>query len=241
MKNDEKLLSIISKDVSFRQVESGIYSVYAPGEVPGSFDRFGAAAFYDMVICNRFYNWLMWGYSVKEYIRLCEKALNVSSEGWVLDVACGSLAFTMKLYTDYSKRPVVLLDQSLNLLKKAKSGLIKQKGEVPANMILLHADACRLPIKPGSVQRIISLNLLHCLDDIKTVIHEWKRVLTADGMIALTTLVRNNRWGDRYLNLLSRSDQMVSRDKELLFNVLNELDMPIKHQILGNMAFINCG
>lgn len=108
-------------------------------------------------------------------------------------------------------------------------------------MILLHADALRLPIKPGSVHTIISLNLLHCLDDIKTVIQEWKRVLTADGMIALTTLVRNNRWGDRYLNLLSRSDQVVSRDKVLLLSVLNELDMPIKHKILGNMAFINCG
>ena len=135
----------------------------------------------------------------------------------------------------------MLLDQSLNLLNKAKSRLIEQKGEVPAKIILLHADALRLPIKPGSVHTIISLNLLHCLDDIKTVIQEWKRVLTADGMIALTTLVRNNRWGDRYLNLLSRSDQVVSRDKVLLLSVLNELDMPIKHKILGNMAFINCG
>ena len=241
MINDQNILSIISEDVALRRVEAGIYSVYAHGEVPGSFDRFGAATIYDRVLCNSFYNWLMWGYSIKEYLRFCESILSSSSEGWVLDVACGSLAFTMKLYADYSQRPVVLLDQSLNLLRKAKSRLVKQKSEVPANIVLLHADALKLPIRHNSVHTIISLNLLHCLDDIKTVIHEWKRVLTDDGMIALTTLLRNDRWGDNYLNALSRSDHVVSRDKAQLFSVLNVLNMPIRHQMFGNLAFINCG
>jgi hypothetical protein len=84
------LLKIISKDVSLNLVEPEIYSVYSIGDSPGSYDSIGASTIYDVVACNRFYNWLMWGYSIKEYAVLCEDTLASSSEGWVLDLACGS-------------------------------------------------------------------------------------------------------------------------------------------------------
>jgi hypothetical protein len=81
------LSAIISKDVNLWLVEPNIYSIYSPGEMPGSYDSFGASTIYDLVACNRLYNWLMWGYSVKDYTTLCENALASSSEGWVLDIA----------------------------------------------------------------------------------------------------------------------------------------------------------
>lgn len=237
---DAQILSaIISKDVSLWLVEPNIYSVYSPGETPGSYDSFGASTIYDLVACNRLYNWLMWGYSVKDYTTLCKNALASSSEGWVLDIACGSLAFTAKFYANYSKRPVVLLDQSLKLLRKGKSRLVKRNGKVPANMVFLHADALQLPFKAEIFRTIISLNLLHCLDDVKTVLKELKRVLTADGTAALTTLVRNNRWSDSYLNMLARSGVVVPRSPGHLLSAFDDLDMPVKHQIKGNLAFIN--
>ena len=179
---DAQMLSaIISKDVSLCLVEPNIYSVYSPGEMPGSYDSFGASTIYDLVACNRLYNWLIWGYSVKEYTTLCENSLASSSEGRVLDIACGSLAFTAKLYANYSKRPVVLLDQSLKLLRKGKSRLSKRTGNVPANMVFLHADALQLPFKGNIFRTVISLNLVHCLNDIKTALKEIKRILTDGG------------------------------------------------------------
>ena len=117
----EKLQSFIKEDVSLRLIEQDIYSVYAPMETPGSFDKIGAAMIYDRIMCNKFYNYLMWGYSTDEYLYLCKTAIDYSSDGVVLDVACGSLAFTLKLYAIYTNRPVILLDQSLNLLKRAKN------------------------------------------------------------------------------------------------------------------------
>jgi hypothetical protein len=109
------LSEIISEDVTLNLVEPNICSVYSIGDSPGSYDALGASTIYDVVACNRFYNWLMWGYSVKDYATLCEDSLT-SSEGWVLDLACGSLAFTAEIYANCSNRPIVFLDQSLKLL-----------------------------------------------------------------------------------------------------------------------------
>ncbi len=104
---DPHILSeIISEDVSLNLIEPDIYSVYSIGNSPGSYDSIGASTIYDVVACNRFYNWLMWGYSVKDYAALCENSLASSSEGWVLDLACGSLAFTAEIYANFSNRPV---------------------------------------------------------------------------------------------------------------------------------------
>ena len=240
MIDEERLSEVVLKDVSVRLVEPNIYSVYPPGEMPGSYDRFGAATIYDLVACNRFYNWLMWGYSTKDYTTLWKNAFAPSSEGWALDIACGSLAFTAKLYANYSKRPVVLLDRSLHLLRKGKSRLAKRNGKVPANMLFLHADAFQLPFKAESFSTIISLNLLHCLDNVRTVLKELKRVLTADGTVALTTLVvSGTRWSDRYLSMLARSGAVVARTVEDLLSIFDDLDMSVKHRIEGNLGFIN--
>jgi len=128
------LSEIISENLNLNLVEPDIYSVYPTGALPGSYDRIGASTIYDLVACNRFYNRLMWGYSVKDYGTLCKNALDSSSEGWVLDLACGSLAFTANIYANFSKRPVVFLDQSLKLLRKGKSRLEKLK----SNIIEMH-------------------------------------------------------------------------------------------------------
>lgn len=239
MMDEERLAEIISDDVKIRLIEPHLYSVYPQGSMPGLYDSFGASTIYDIVACNRFYNRLMWGYSVKDYFTLCEKALYSSSSDWVLDIACGSLAFTAKLYAKYDKRPVLLLDQSLKLLRKAKSRLIKSCGKVPDNMVLMHADALQLPFIDEIFGAIISLNLLHCLKDIKPALSEMKRVLTSDGTAALTTLVISpTRWSNRYLNRLAGSGFLVSRSVDNLMSEFNDLDIEVKAKIRGNLLFI---
>jgi len=102
---------IISEDVRLNLVEPDIYS----GASPDSYDSIGASTIYDVVACNRFYNWLMCGYSVKDYATLCENSLASSSEGWVLDLACGSLAFTAEIYANFSNWPVVFFKNFLGM------------------------------------------------------------------------------------------------------------------------------
>jgi ubiquinone/menaquinone biosynthesis C-methylase UbiE len=235
------LPEIISENVSLNLVEPHIYSVYSIGESPGSYDAVGASAIYDLVACNRFYNRLMWGYSTKDYSTLCKSSLATSSEGWILDLACGSLAFTAGIYANCSNRPVVFLDQSLKLLRKGKSRLEKLKGKISKNTFFLHADALQLPFKENSFRTVISLNLLHCLDDVKTVLQEMKRVITDGGNSAITTLVQSNRWSNRYLNMLAESGALISRSQDELLTAFNDMKMQITHKIIGNLAVIKYG
>jgi SAM-dependent methyltransferase len=238
MVDAQMLFSIISDDVSLRLVEPGIYSVYSAGETPGLYDSLGASTIYDLVACNRLYNRLMWGYSVSAYIALSESVLASSLDGWVLDIACGSLAFTAKFYAKCSLRPVVLLDQSLKLLRKGKSRVVRRSGRVPDNMFFLHGDALHLPFKADIFDTVISLNLLHCLDDIKPALKELKRVLRANGAAALTTLVKSGRWSDRYLNALARGGALVPRGVDDVLSAFDEMNMPAKQHVEGNLAFI---
>jgi len=232
------LLKIISEDVNINLVEPDIYTVYPVGDSPGSYDSMGASTIYDVVACNRFYNWLMWGYSIKDYTVLCEDILASSPEGWVLDLACGSLAFTAEMYESFSNRPVVFLDQSLKLLRKGKFRLEKLKGKISENMFFLHADALKLPFIANIFSTVISLNLLHCIDDVKTALKEIKRVLTDSGNLAMTTLVQSNRWSNRYLNMLAGSGALISRSYDELLSVFNDMEMQITYKIKGNLAFI---
>ena len=237
--SDPHILSeIISEDVSLNLVEPDIYSVYSIGDSPGSYDSIGASTIYDVVACNRFYNWLMWGYSINDYATLCEDSLASSSEGWVLDLACGSLAFTAKTYAHFLNRPVVFLDQSLKLLRKGRSRLEKLKGSISDKMFFLHADALQLPFKANIFHTVISLNLLHCLNDVKTALKEIKRVLTHGGNSAITTLVQSSRWSNRYLNMLAGSGALISRSPDELLSAFNDMEMQVTHKIKGNLAFI---
>jgi len=150
------------------------------------------------------------------------------------------LAFTAKTYSLYPDRPVVLLDQSLKLLRIAKSRLTKLNGKVPDNLIFLHADALQLPFAPKTFDTIISLNLLHVLDDINNLLNGLKNVLTKDGKILFTTLIKGNRLADKYLKVWEDAGEVVSRKIEELETIFAGLGMPIEFDINGNMAFIHC-
>jgi ubiquinone/menaquinone biosynthesis C-methylase UbiE len=240
MIDEERLSEVLFEGLSLRLVEPHIYSVYSPGEdINISYDKkFGV--FYDLVGCNRFYNRLVWGYSTAEYHSLCLDALRSSTAGWVLDAGCGSLAFTAKAYVNYSERPIVLLDLSIELLMLAKSRLLKLNGKVPANIVFLHGDALQLPFEPKSFGTIISLNLLHVFEDkdVERVLQELRNVLLDGGTISLTTLIENNRFADKYLRMWGKAGEVVPRNANQLFSVFDALDMPIDYRIKGNLAFI---
>lgn len=231
------LSELVHKSVSLKLIEPQIYSVFQDIEIANPYDtKFGYI--YDWVACNPLYNHLIWGYSITKFASLAHAALMSSKKGYVLDLGCGSLAFTAKTYIQYSDCPVVLLDQSLKMLRIAKSRLTKLNGKVPDNMVFLHADALQLPFQPNSFNTIISLNLLHCLDDIKKLLIGLKNVLSDNGKMYFTTLVKGNRAADRYLKALANAGKLVSRNIDQIRAVFEELHMPIRYDLFGNMAFI---
>ena len=237
MIDEQKLSTLVNSDVNIRLVEPHIYSACEEGSHRNVFDR--ATTFYDLVIANRCYNRLVWGYSIDEFATFCHDRLASSIEGWVLDIGCGSLVFTAGIYATYTERPVVFSDESIQMLRAAKSRLLKLKGYIPDNMVFLHADAQQLPFKSGSFQTIIAMNLLHVLKDASNPVHELGTLLTEEGTIAYSTIVLNKRIGDLYLKLLGLFGLVVPRTPDQLLEIFKEQETPVNHYTRGNIMFIS--
>ncbi|MGO9570830.1 MAG: class I SAM-dependent methyltransferase [Desulfomonilaceae bacterium] len=236
MTAESTLSEIILENVRFRLVEPHIYSIYSQVENVGSYDKFGSI--YDVVACNRLYNRLVWGYWTRDFYALGLDALRSAADGWVLDAGCGSLAFTAGTYAQYSERPIVLLDQSIKLLRMAKARLMNVHGGVPPNMVFLHGDALELPFKPKSFTTIISMNLLHCVDDVTKVLQGFKNVMADGATVSFSTLIKSGRLSDSYLNMLGKADALVPRTADQLLAIFDEVAMLVEYHVSGNMAFI---
>lgn len=236
---EEALFDVISPEPTLKMVEPYLYSAVQETETANVYDTdFGNI--YEWVACNPLYNRLVWGYPITKYASLLKEALTSSSNGTVLDLACGSLAFTADTHIHYADRPVVLSDQSLKMLRMAKARLIRLHGHIPDHIVLLQADALHLPFRPDSFQTIISLNLLHCLKDIKSLFIGLHSILSEDGKMVFTTLVKGNRFADRYLNALAKADKLEARDIGQIGRAFEEMDMPMDYHLAGNLAFITC-
>lgn len=238
--NENTLWTILLEDITLRPVEPNIYSVL-PDDVSGSeYDtRFGFI--YDLVACNPIYNRLIWGYSIKIFSQMANEALQSSAEGNMLDLGCGSLAFTAKTYSQYSERSVILVDQSMKMLRMAKARLIKNNGKVPDNLVFLHANALKLPFIENAFTTILSENLLHCLSDTSNLLMQLRKIRTKNGKMYFTTLVKNNRLADKYLEALANSGKLVSRTVEDHKEVFEQLGMHARYETKGNILSIFLG
>ncbi|NTV51289.1 MAG: class I SAM-dependent methyltransferase [Desulfobulbaceae bacterium] len=237
--NENDLSTLLMENTTLRLVEPNIYSVLPNNESGNEYDtQFGFI--YDLVACNPIYNRLIWGYSVKIFPQVANDALRSTSEGYVLDLGCGSLAFTAKAYTQNVERPVVLADQSLKMLRMAKSRLIKLNGKVPDNLVFLHSDARHLPFRKNAFTTIISENLLHCLDDTSFFLKQIKEIISKNGKIYFTTLVKSNRLADKYLQALADSGKLISRTVADHKEIFKQIGLAAKYESTGNILLIQC-
>ena len=238
--NENDLSAILLEGFELREVEPHIYSVLPSNESGNEYDtEFGFV--YDLVACNPIYNRLIWGYSIKIFPKIAYNALLSAPEGNVLDLGCGSLAFTAKIYSQRIERKIVLVDQSLKMLRMAKSRLIKQNGKVPDHLVFLHSDALHLPFQKNAFTTIISENLLHCLDDTRPLLKQLKNTISENGKIYFTTLVKSNRWADKYLQALADSGKLISRTVDNHKEIFNQVGLAAKYETMGNILSIECG
>lgn len=107
-------------------------------------------------------------------------------------------------------------------------------------MVFLHGDVLQLPFKPKSFGTVISLNLLHVLEDedVKRALQGLRNALLDGGTISFTTLIENNRFADKYLCILGNAGKVVPRNANQLFGLFDELGMPVEHRIKGNIVFV---
>jgi ubiquinone/menaquinone biosynthesis C-methylase UbiE len=120
----------------------------------------------------------------------------------------------------------------------AKTKLIKQNGKILDNLVLLHADALQLPFQENIFTTILSENLLHCLSDTSILLKQLKTIISESGKMYFTTLVRANRFADKYLEALADSGKLVSRNATDHKKVFEQVGLSAEYESTGNILVI---
>ncbi|HEX6733004.1 MAG TPA: methyltransferase domain-containing protein [Pyrinomonadaceae bacterium] len=237
MSIEDKWRAVIDEGHAIRLVDEGIYSALPEGPHDHLYDRRAVA--YDLVVGTRLYNRVMWGAFRADYDEFARQATAAHPDGMLLDAACGSLLFTASAYLD-CERPILAFDQSMHMLRRARSRLRKLVGSVPERIFLLQADLSALPFRQKSFHTALCMNVLHHVADAGNVITGLKELLVDGGQLYLTSLVRGNRLlGDHYLNALHRRGDFVQprTRAELEGLIASSFGQGASYWVRGNMAY----
>lgn len=115
----------------------------------------------------------------------------------ILDIGCGTGTLLQQLHTSYPNSHAIGVDLAF--------GIVKFANEAKKSMLqFCCADAENLPIATNSCDLIIANCSLMWMQDIKSLMQELTRILTADGLILFSTFGSNtlielgleNNWPD---------------------------------------------
>lgn len=224
-----------------RQLDERLFSVLPEGAAGHAYD--GRARAYDWMIGSRLYNRMAWGASPADYRRFARRAVESAPGGWFLDAGCGTLLLTAEAYRAAPGRPIVVLDQSLGMLKRARERMLAGGRRLPPHVVFLQADLLDLPFRPGSFRTLMSMGMLHLFPDAGPLAANLESLLLPDGALFLTSLVENGRVGDRYLRVLHRQGEVAApRDADALKTLLRaSLRRAVAYSVIGNMAYAVAG
>jgi SAM-dependent methyltransferase len=234
----DRLKEVITEGRSIELLDEGIYTVLGNTSRYHQYDQ--KAAIYDFLVSSRLYNRIIWGTSPDSHMAFAAQAVKSDQRGPLLDAGCGSLVFTARAHLE-AGRLVIACDQSLDMLRRARSRLMKLSGRSSEQIILLQADLSDLPFRAASFQTILCMNVLHHYADGASLIRGLNAALVEGGQLYLTTLVKNNRSvGDRYLNLLHKQGWIVRPRNEVELKRLVEEALSINpsYKLEGNMAYV---
>jgi ubiquinone/menaquinone biosynthesis C-methylase UbiE len=139
----------------------------------------------------------------------------------VLDLGCGSGAFTPSIArTVGEKVKVYALDIQADMLKQLESKLSKPENRDIKNIRLIEGNAYELPFDDNSLDLVNMVTVLQEIPDRNKALHEVKRVLKPDGILAVTELFPDPDypWKSTTIKLGERAGFVVDKVSGNFFN-----------------------
>ena len=235
------LPSLLKSPTRLRVVSPDIYSILLPSDGRQHlYDR--RAVHYDRVVGTWLYNRFVWGNAPQDYSDFARSALSEGDDRWLLDAGGGSLLFTAHLHLQTQSRCILVLDQSLEMLMRARTRLIAQAGAVPEHIALLQGDLRDLhAFVASSIGTVLCLNVLHHIEAGSALISDLADLLDTDhGLMYTTSLIRTGRISDLYLCALYLTGGFVRPRTAVEIRQLFDSAMvrQVTVQVKGNMAYV---
>jgi len=221
--------SVFAASVPLRDLGGGLLSALPEDDQGAPYDRH--AEIYDRLIGNRRYNQLIWGCDPSEYAAFAAEAL-ASADGPFLDAGSGTAVFTADLYRR-AARPVVLVDRSTGMLRKAAERLQE------APVTLVQADLFALPFSPQSFATVGCFAMLHVLEEPWDALARLRSMVAPGGHLYASMLVVDRRISRHYHRALERRHEMGPPRREAeLASVARELFTDAQVTRTGAMAWL---
>ncbi len=183
-----------------RQLDTNLFSVFEAQSIGAPYDSKAEA--YDRMVSSDRYLRLAWGAQRSTIVSFMEEAFS-SGQGTILDLAAGTSVDAFRFYAT-TTRPTIVVDLSLEMLRRGRDRLVEELGRVPPNIVFMQADARQLPFMDNAIATLLCHGGFHLFPSLDRVVSEWRRVLHPEGGLFVTSLVRERRFGNLYLALLSR-------------------------------------
>lgn len=169
------------------------------------------ATIYDAVVGLSLYNRVFWGTTPAAFTRFARRALDAAGRGNFAEAGCGSLLFTSSLYAQHNAAMALLVDRSIQMLRRGMKRLAPGHGVPPDTVAALHADVASLPVRTAAFDSLLCLNVLHVPCDVAAITAEFARVLVPGrGRLFVSALVRSGRWSDSYMKALHRAGELAA-------------------------------
>jgi SAM-dependent methyltransferase len=211
-------------------IKDGVLDMTASALVVSAADRayegllgHGYARFMDSLWLQRLDSWLL-GMDVKRYHEEILARLARLPPGPSLEIPVGGGPFLEYAPTYQSGGPWIFADLSWTMLRR-----LRRKCEAMGlhGVVLIRANACRLPLCDGKLRNIVSLFGLHCFHDKAAVFSEMRRCLASDGRVVASTLTSDGPPLSRFYLRLHQYDGTFAAD-----NSLHELNSHAQQQLL---------
>jgi ubiquinone/menaquinone biosynthesis C-methylase UbiE len=182
-----------------------------------------------------------WGGDPEAYEAFARAAVE-HGIGPLLDAGCGTLVSTAQVH-GRSRRPTILVDLSIDMLRAARARLLSVTCRIPDTLVLLQADLRDLPFRDGAFGAVLCPGMLHLFDDLEAITRELARVSDRNARIFAISLVAERWIGGRYLSLLHRAGEVAQpRTAVELMTRLNGnasgLAAPVEGNRIGSMVFV---
>lgn len=212
-------------------VREGILDLVPSGNAPLHADRayeglLGRvyATFMDYPWLQNLDAWLL-GMKVEDYYARIQEQLAALGPGPSLDMPSGGGPFLGRVPTYQRAGPWLFADLSWTMLHH-----VRRKCEALGlrEVVLLRADATRLPLRDAVLNNLVSLFGLHCFHDKASVFAELNRCLKPGGRILASTLSSEGPRRSRFYLKLNQRDGTFAPN-----NSLHELREQARHQSMG--------